>query len=960
DDGPKNVCFMKKLEANAEPHMVIKDGLISGYPCCRPTSSPTEYIQSECPGHFADTDLSTKSGLPSKYGITSADWCQRVCTEDADCGAWTWGEARNVPGLSDVCYMKKLAGDEAPGMHMKQGVVSGLPCGCRSTAMNAIWPDTDVQRFDMPAPRALQKPEPASMLCVALMLPYSYEQDMLVMQFQEKANIFGCDHWAVYSNQEMKLAPGLVTRRVQTTQRCEIGGEFGTALNLGVFTALWRQVLLDDEYVKVNWIIKADPDTVFFPERLRPILKAMEKKEGNGRDGKGVYLNNCKYGLHGPIEVFSTRAISTLANDFETCFAYFRKLCSGDCLWGEDMWVDQCLQRVANVTRIDEFKLLSESHCDPEPGWNSCYDHSKVAFHPFKDISGYKTCLQSAREEESQTCRPEKLEKPESWSSLGVGELWRTVLALLGSTSKDGAVMRKVPCSAKKSSTLPADHCPAPVSEGNGSPAATAAAASGPCHSAVPPSAASNLGLGLRLRPKAGGASASASGASEKGGAGTSAKAGAAGLAGAPMTSASSSAPAIGTGTVPRPPAVSSKSSPRPPGPPVVGAGTSTATRPPAVGATRSSSAGAPPPLPSAGTGTVSRPPGPPGTAGKAGASTLGSSTKPTFASSATTPKSGSKAAPAILAGSSGGKTLVAAGSTAKPSPTGSAASGNGAATGTGAAARTASTAGTAKVAGAGASGTTPTATTSKLGTAGTSSGTSAARPPLERAGVRTERVLGTAGASTNASGSPPNGLGNLATATSAAAPRTLSASSASKLPNSLPAAEVKGGEASRSASSSAQAGAPVGMLAILGGISDFLAGSQASSGYSEEQRRGCIACALRLAKPELGNVLTRLHSLSASCWARAGSSDLPVLKALAVLLDTPHVAADALADAVAWRLVRHPQKMWRQEFRRVALALLVRAPPRSDSEVEIAQLALKATQAVATAAFCVLLDVPP
>ncbi|CAE8719603.1 unnamed protein product [Polarella glacialis] len=398
DDGPKNVCFMKKLEANAEPHMVIKDGLISGYPCCRPTSSPTEYIQSECPGHFADTDLSTKSGLPSKYGITSADWCQRVCTEDADCGAWTWGEARNVPGLSDVCYMKKLAGDEAPGMHMKQGVVSGLPCGCRSTAMNAIWPDTDVQRFDMPAPRALQKPEPASMLCVALMLPYSYEQDMLVMQFQEKANIFGCDHWAVYSNQEMKLAPGLVTRRVQTTQRCEIGGEFGTALNLGVFTALWRQVLLDDEYVKVNWIIKADPDTVFFPERLRPILKAMEKKEGNGRDGKGVYLNNCKYGLHGPIEVFSTRAISTLANDFETCFAYFRKLCSGDCLWGEDMWVDQCLQRVANVTRIDEFKLLSESHCDPEPGWNSCYDHSKVAFHPFKDISGYKTCLQSARE----------------------------------------------------------------------------------------------------------------------------------------------------------------------------------------------------------------------------------------------------------------------------------------------------------------------------------------------------------------------------------------------------------------------------------------------------------------------------------------------------------------------------------------------------------------------------------
>lgn len=150
-------------------------------------------------------------------------------------------------------------------------------------------------------------------------------------------------------------------------------------------------------------------------------------------------------------------------------------------------------------------------------------------------------------------------------------------------------------------------------------------------------------------------------------------------------------------------------------------------------------------------------------------------------------------------------------------------------------------------------------------------------------------------------------------------------------------------------------------MLAILGGMSDFLSSvSNQPGGYSEEQRRGCIACALRLGKPELVNVLAKLHSLAASCWAHS-SSDAAALKALAVLLGVP-ANKDPLEDAIAWRLARptpRPPEVWKKEHRQTALALLLKAPPNSDSEADLVLKLLKSVASWATAALCVLLAAP-
>ncbi|CAJ1351281.1 unnamed protein product [Effrenium voratum] len=384
-------CLLASLDG-AAPMMMAQEGLIAGQPCCR--GAREGKVLTDCPEQMADTELRTSADCfaPDLQQLHADDAfkCQEACTKEHECGAFSWSPKG--------CVLKRLAPDESPRMIPKDdGVISGLPCGCReATAANAMWPHTDAEKFTMPLPRGMNKPtKPGSLLCLALMVPYSYETGLIVMQYKHHAGIFACDEYQVYSNQAMVLAPGLETRKVLSSQECEVGGEFKSALNLQIFTAFWRQVISDGHYLLYNWVIKADPDTVFFADRLRPILQ--KHQDGSlSQSSPGVYLNNCKFGLHGPLEVFSQSTVRALSTSFLGCFHFFEKLCNGDCQWGEDMWVDQCLKRFVQAERHLEPKLLMEAHCDPDPGWRSCSDAKTAAFHPFKSVADHITCQQSA------------------------------------------------------------------------------------------------------------------------------------------------------------------------------------------------------------------------------------------------------------------------------------------------------------------------------------------------------------------------------------------------------------------------------------------------------------------------------------------------------------------------------------------------------------------------------------
>mmetsp|Transcript_78534 Transcript_78534/g.163164 ORF Transcript_78534/g.163164 Transcript_78534/m.163164 type:complete len:635 (-) Transcript_78534:203-2107(-) len=293
-----------------------------------------------------------------------------------------------------------------------------------------------------------------SLYCFALMMPFGYEPGLLKEQEHQKVGIYACDEHTVFSNQtilmsgeespvEISMVPGSLA--------VAYGGRWMTALNTGVFNRLWMEVIKLGRYRYHDWIVKVDPDAVFFPSRLRELLrhkspyhdpevqrrvpepKSMKcgtcglkghdaescashvrKWQSEGHTckkslelaarppphdcgcecddfacdlpGSAVYLNNCKWGLHGPIEVLSRRAVATYAAGLPKCVDLLQNP------WGEDKFLDQCMQQLG-VTRSNEYSLLSETACGEQPA--PC-GTSNVAFHPFKSIQSYFMCWQYA------------------------------------------------------------------------------------------------------------------------------------------------------------------------------------------------------------------------------------------------------------------------------------------------------------------------------------------------------------------------------------------------------------------------------------------------------------------------------------------------------------------------------------------------------------------------------------
>ena len=364
-------------------------------------------ISHDCPKQSVGMDMLTSRELPVVENVTSASICQKICTETLDCQAFAWGAHRCFRRAFSRLYEEVQPTPNAD-------VVGGLPCFRQPVKERIWWPKKEMDFFDLPHPPAepSQSTTMTRMFCLAVFLPFSYEQDLLVMQYRFGSNIFACDENAIYSSSRLELAPGLVSRQVSSTLMGELGGPYITVLNLGAFMAVWRQVLLDGDYLNCDWTIKADPDTVFIPQRLVPILSIQSMTMPDA----GKYLNNCRDGLHGPLEIFSQGAMRSLGRNSLSCareldggkecdkhcekfwdFNYKEK-CNGHCTtwWGEDIWLDQCLSRFAGATKVFVPELLMEDHCHPRPGWRNCLDSNIVAFHPFKSVSSYQTCLGAA------------------------------------------------------------------------------------------------------------------------------------------------------------------------------------------------------------------------------------------------------------------------------------------------------------------------------------------------------------------------------------------------------------------------------------------------------------------------------------------------------------------------------------------------------------------------------------
>jgi len=223
-----------------------------------------------------------------------------------------------------------------------------------------------------------------SLFCFMLIVPDSYEMNLVKEQIAKWVGIFQCEEHSVFSDAVIELSQGppnkLVTEAIDGgSVKAKLGGEFYTALNSEVFVRVWKKVFMDRRFERHGWTVKCDADAVFFPQRLREHIFGLPMDES-------AYLNNCKAGLHGPIEVLTLGGMKAYREGIDRCLsekvADFNK-------WGEDVFLRRCLA-LLHVREVKDYDLLSEKHCfeDPSP----CVARQKVVFHPFKTPESYFKC----------------------------------------------------------------------------------------------------------------------------------------------------------------------------------------------------------------------------------------------------------------------------------------------------------------------------------------------------------------------------------------------------------------------------------------------------------------------------------------------------------------------------------------------------------------------------------------
>jgi len=235
----------------------------------------------------------------------------------------------------------------------------------------------------------------ASLFCFSVTRTTGYERDLISAQYEKQVSIFGCEDWLVLSTGgELQVGD---TKSIQIDGTKDAGkGDMSNAddttnswLNTEIFMKAWELVIDDGRFRHHDWVVKVDPDTVFFPSRLRAHMVPLTPKHGSQQK----FIGNCnrvfdasrekfKVKLFGSLEIFSRGAIEAYEDGAKHCKSALKW--QG---WGEDYWMQACLLEL-KVAQLDDMTVLGDSRCYPAP----CADSTKVAFHDYKDTTSYFAC----------------------------------------------------------------------------------------------------------------------------------------------------------------------------------------------------------------------------------------------------------------------------------------------------------------------------------------------------------------------------------------------------------------------------------------------------------------------------------------------------------------------------------------------------------------------------------------
>jgi len=194
----------------------------------------------------------------------------------------------------------------------------------------------------------------------------SYELELLTQQLERKVSIFACDAYDVYSDAEVSLGGGVMTKKVTDVKgdwHFAKRKETGSWVNTGMFIQVWKAIGEANVYQNYDWVVKVDADAVFVPERLQERIQWMPRTTG------GTMLQNCQYvdyGFFGNLEVLSGKAFEVLLGNLDSCYT--------DVDWkvgvkdgkygpmGEDLFAEICM--AANgVDKVEAFDVSIDGAC---------------------------------------------------------------------------------------------------------------------------------------------------------------------------------------------------------------------------------------------------------------------------------------------------------------------------------------------------------------------------------------------------------------------------------------------------------------------------------------------------------------------------------------------------------------------------------------------------------------------
>jgi len=239
------------------------------------------------------------------------------------------------------------------------------------------------------------------------------EAKLLRRQCELGAGIFGCDESLVLSDAEESLGPSCSTTLIAPlNETTEFDGE--------LFLEAWERVQVkeDGRFKAADWIIKVDPDAVFFPERLRTRLGGKMHSRTHS-----TFFANCNpqaagsergrqpgehaHFMHGPLQVFSFKAVDTFFIHADFC----RRKIELDSSMPEGRYMTHCLKLVGtNINPHMSLHLLSDPHCDNPWTAPECTSEA-VAFHNFSSTEAYTECWTTAHSSDTGAANEVEVKK---------------------------------------------------------------------------------------------------------------------------------------------------------------------------------------------------------------------------------------------------------------------------------------------------------------------------------------------------------------------------------------------------------------------------------------------------------------------------------------------------------------------------------------------------------------------